>query len=291
MKSVSLFFERHFVFISGEFLGTKLLAVLAHGYGFYGGWCLPRYPGGSSLVCSVLLRVIQMIQEKRGGSLPPTLLIQADNCGRENKNQYAIAFCGWLVDQGFFQEVRLSFLLVGHTHSIIDQRFSIIHRKLKNRAILDMEEMFSSVADLFKDDGFVHHEVVHDIVDWQLFFQGTRHDLQGLGTMRTTINKGRSVHCLRIKKDSDNDVAFDFKEWDSCGVPWTGKWDVPEKPIKIFKSTNFPSKFPIHARNKIANLDKVRTNCTVRYFPSLKRNFCLEITGISTIILLCTFLH
>jgi hypothetical protein len=89
---------------AGEFLATKLLAVLVHGYGFYGGWCLPRYPGGSSLVCSVLFRVIQMIKENRGGTLPPVLLIQADNCGRENKNQHMIAFADGLLTRVSFRK-------------------------------------------------------------------------------------------------------------------------------------------------------------------------------------------
>jgi hypothetical protein len=184
----------------GEFLGTKLLGVLAHGYGFYGGWCLPRYEGGSSLVCTTLLRVIQLIRDRREGSLPPVLLIQADNCGRENKNQFMVAFLGWLVWKGYFKEVRMYFLQVGHTHSIIDQRFSQVHRQIQNRAILDMEEMMDTVSSLFKDDGFVVHEVIEDIADFKRFFNGTRHSLQGLGTLRTTNCKG-TQHTTRVQRD------------------------------------------------------------------------------------------
>lgn len=184
---------------------------------------MPRYPGGSSLVCTVLLRVVQIIREKRGGTLPPVLIIQADNCGRENKNQHVIAFCSWLIEIGFFQEVRLYFLPVGHTHSIIDQRFSQVHRRLQNRAVLDLPGMFDAVGSLFSEDGFVVHEVVDDIIDWQFFFSGLRYELMGLGTMRSTVSKGCSVHALMITRDEDGDVAFKFKEWDSSGVAWAGR--------------------------------------------------------------------
>lgn len=35
-----------------------------------------------------------------------------------------LAYLGWLVENGFFAEARMYFLHVGHTHCIIDQRFS-----------------------------------------------------------------------------------------------------------------------------------------------------------------------
>jgi hypothetical protein len=39
--------------------------------------------------------------------------------------------CATLVAQGYFKEVQLSFLIVGHMHEDIDQRFSIISNTLK----------------------------------------------------------------------------------------------------------------------------------------------------------------
>ena len=246
----------------GEFLATKLLGILTHGYGFYGGWCLPRYEGGSSLICTALLRVIQIIREQRGGSLPPVLLLQADNCGRENKNQYMVAFLGWLIKAGYFREIRLSFLPVGHTHSIIDQRFSQVHKKIQNRVILDPEEMIDIVLPLFKDDGFVTHEMIEDIVDFKKFFGKSRYELQGLGTMRTALDKGRSIHAMRITKDEDGDPAFTFKEWDSSSVEWTGDWKRPDRAIKIFKSYDFEDDFTVLPRMPIANLDKVKEKWT-----------------------------
>ena len=72
------------------------------------------------------MHVIDDVRTRRGGKLPPILRIQVDNCGKENKNQYMFAFCAILVKLRYFAEVYLSFLLVGHTHEDIDQRFKQI---------------------------------------------------------------------------------------------------------------------------------------------------------------------
>uniref|UniRef100_A0A7M5V597 DUF7869 domain-containing protein n=1 Tax=Clytia hemisphaerica TaxID=252671 RepID=A0A7M5V597_9CNID len=49
------------------------------------------------------------------GVLPPVLYVQMDNCWRENKNQFLLAFFAFLVLKRIVKKVRLSYLLVGHT--------------------------------------------------------------------------------------------------------------------------------------------------------------------------------
>ncbi|KAK3098746.1 hypothetical protein FSP39_022657 [Pinctada imbricata] len=68
---------------------------------------------------------------KQVGSLPEILYVQADNCARENKNKFVLAFCELLVRLSVFREVHLSFLQVGHTHEDIDAAFSRISEKLR----------------------------------------------------------------------------------------------------------------------------------------------------------------
>ena len=93
---------------------------------------------------STLLYVIGDVL-RRKGFLPPTLRIQTDNCTRENKNIYMFALCATLVGLGFFQEVELSFLIVGHTHEDIDQRFSCISSTLKRSDVDSLKEMLSLI--------------------------------------------------------------------------------------------------------------------------------------------------
>ena len=53
---------------------------------------------------------------KMKDKLPPTMYIQLDNCGRENKNKYFLGMIMILVKKKIVREVVMSFLMVGHTH-------------------------------------------------------------------------------------------------------------------------------------------------------------------------------
>ena len=65
------------------------------------------------------------------GKLPRVLLLQVDNTCKENKNNTVLPYLALLVHFGVFDYVQVNTLLVGHTHCIIDQRFSVIHRKFR----------------------------------------------------------------------------------------------------------------------------------------------------------------
>ena len=79
------------------------------------------------------------------GALPLILCIQADNCRREYKNKYLLGFSALLVGLGYFEEVWLRFLLIGHTHSDIDQRFSCISHVLKGDDISSVSELLELI--------------------------------------------------------------------------------------------------------------------------------------------------
>lgn len=48
--------------------------------------------------------------------LSPSLLVQMDNCTKNNKSKYNRLIWSALTTKGLFHEVRVSFLTVGHTH-------------------------------------------------------------------------------------------------------------------------------------------------------------------------------
>ena len=76
------------------------------------------------------MKVLCDVKHQRG-RLPHVFCIQADNCGRENKNVYIFGLCATLVAFGFLKEIQLLFLIVGHTHEDIDQRLSYKSSTLK----------------------------------------------------------------------------------------------------------------------------------------------------------------
>ena len=107
--------------IESRYVKTHLCGVLVHGVGLYTDiWIDKHHKHDSNQVVTSIMNVVQDVRNRRGNILPPKLHIQADNCGRENKNQYMFALCAALVVFKYFAEVHLSFLIVGHTHEDID---------------------------------------------------------------------------------------------------------------------------------------------------------------------------
>ncbi len=66
-----------------------------------------------------------------------------DNCVKNNKTQCLLMFLSLLMARDVFEEVKLGFLVVGHTHEDIDGYFSYLLKKL-------MEENNYILANLMK---------------------------------------------------------------------------------------------------------------------------------------------
>jgi hypothetical protein len=75
-----------------------------------------------------------------------------------------------LVALGFFKEIQLSFLIVGHIHEDIDQRFSSISSALKRQDIDSMKELLDVIRSRpTHTEPFVHAEQLECIRDWSKF--------------------------------------------------------------------------------------------------------------------------
>ena len=102
-------------------LATKIMVDIVHGHGV-NMYLLPiDVANGPAESIECLQRTLKHEEEKRGGILPKTLFLQFDNCFRENKNTYMLAYLASLVERGAFDVIYLSFHPVGHTHNECDQ--------------------------------------------------------------------------------------------------------------------------------------------------------------------------
>ncbi len=59
------------------------------------------------------------------------LLFQMDNCVKNNKNRHLLVFVSLLMARDVFEEVKLRFIVVGHTHEDINGCFGYLSKKLK----------------------------------------------------------------------------------------------------------------------------------------------------------------
>jgi hypothetical protein len=115
---------------SDYFLKTKLTSAIVHGHGTYHFWSSPEIKHDTNLSLECLRRtLLKYQQEKRG--LPPVLYLQLDNAP-DNKSKRFLAFIGYLIEKKVFKKIKVSYLIVGHTHEDIDSLFSAISRYFKN---------------------------------------------------------------------------------------------------------------------------------------------------------------
>ena len=157
--------------IEGRYVKTHLCGILVHGEGLYlDVWIDSHHKHENNQVITSIMNVINDIRDRRGGLFPPVLRIQVYNCGRENKNQYICAFCVALVGLGYFAEVCLSFILVGHTHEDIDQRFSVISSTLKHHDIDSMQELMKLIQKKASHiEAFTSAKHLEYVWDWKKF--------------------------------------------------------------------------------------------------------------------------
>lgn len=86
-------------------LRTHISGALVHtrapygklNYAFYD---LLQWSHDCNLVVEVLCQILSDLREH----IPDVLYLQMDNCARENKNQYFLAFCSLLVEKKNIQE-------------------------------------------------------------------------------------------------------------------------------------------------------------------------------------------
>lgn len=96
---------------------------------------------GSNHVIEALHRFLT--RKRKEGPLPPKLFVQLDNCSRENKNKYVLAYMELLVAYQVFDSVECGFLPVGHTHEDVDQAFSTTSSRLRVTNAITLSDLHS----------------------------------------------------------------------------------------------------------------------------------------------------
>ena len=100
-------------------LNNHLTGVIITNGGFASDRCILAYlnsdqfPQDSNKTCTILVDVLKFCQQNLGGKLPRKLYIQTDNCSKDLKNQFLLAFYWILVERNVFEEVIISHMPVG----------------------------------------------------------------------------------------------------------------------------------------------------------------------------------
>lgn len=100
---------------------------------------------GADMIASLMLDVLQESTEVMG-QLPRRLFIQADNTSKETKNTIALYAAAWLLVQlrgTRLQCIEFGYLVVGHTHDLIDAMFAYVSKALAGQDFLSLHEMMN----------------------------------------------------------------------------------------------------------------------------------------------------
>ena len=124
--------------------GFKLMCIYCYGYGFVPYLVHDSQKGGPNLLWTVIWETVCDMRQHYG-YYAEQLHIQLDNTKSENKTYVLISMAAWLVKTGRFKRVRVFFLLVGHTHVIIDQIFGALTTGTKGKELFLPEHLIENI--------------------------------------------------------------------------------------------------------------------------------------------------
>ena len=102
---------------------------------------------GADMIASLMVDVVQEAVAVRG-VIPRRLFFQADNTVKETKNTIFLFAAAWLLIHlkgTRLQTIECGYLVVGHTHDLVDAMFAYISKALVGKSFLSLPEMMGAL--------------------------------------------------------------------------------------------------------------------------------------------------
>ena len=101
---------------------------------------------GGNNVCSLVYKNLEEVGivkewEESGKKPGKSLTLVFDNCGGQNKNNMMLRLPLWLIDIGLYQEVKVVFLIAGHTKNVCDRLFKDLKKDCHKADIFSLKEL------------------------------------------------------------------------------------------------------------------------------------------------------
>ena len=237
---------------SFEAFDSQILGVLVHGAeGFFGYLVDGGCKSGSNATVEGIRRTFMKLagNEERRQHWPPVCFIQLDGCVGDNKNRTVFGYCAWLVAQGHFQRVEVSFLMVGHTHEDIDAIFGVISKFFKrmHTAITTLQDLIGQIWSALTSGGSAAPagctptspvEHMQSTYDWSSFLIGEDDDpnMQEFAKYARQVPDTHRPHHF-VFEMLGGEVKMNYKHFcesdHSDNTLNPGWWNL--HPIKIFR--------------------------------------------------------
>ena len=107
---------------------------------------------GANMIAALLVDML-LESVQRQNCLPRRMFIHADNTAKETKNTIVLYAAIWMLVQmqrTRLQSIEFGYLLVGHTHDLIDAMFAWVGKALVGLDVISLPEMFQALQTRMK---------------------------------------------------------------------------------------------------------------------------------------------
>jgi hypothetical protein len=220
---------------------------------------LPSVSKGGNLICTLLLfSIAASITSDDNSSSSNILWLQCDG-GSENINRYLFAFVAYLVEKGIYKEAYINRMVVGHTHSQIDQLFRSVRGIFAIKSIKSLFGLYKEIHENFKDTFKPVLVFLDCILDFEDFFKDSLYYFRG---------HTRPLQLHFCREGLDNKVRMYYKNYPSQQKEWLGEGGVAGKGIDILKKVPCGLPKPLGPKEWVR--EKIKTDTLQQCAPFMR---------------------
>ena len=125
-----------------------------------------------------------------------------------------MTLCALFVEKGWYREVYLNRLVVGHTHNSIDQMFIAFRKTMRKKNIRDLVEFINEVRAAYPGDSTRPRIVALErCLDWEAWIR--EHQVKDLHGHTDPLG-------FHFKRGQDGVVGFEYKALPAQDSVWLG---------------------------------------------------------------------
>ena len=223
-----------------ETVKYKTTGVLAHGFGYFLYVADPTLSANANLNVEVVYRTLQYMFEILKDPLddritipPDELLLQIDGAS-DNRALVFFMFCELLIRLGMFDSVKVTFLIVGHTHNDIDQKFAPITKALRTETITSVHDLIAAYWAAYPKDKPTSISRITAVSDWTQWLVAG-YGMPFAGCSQRTPDENRP-HQYLLQADGNGGSRCDYKNlaiddalWNTDGIQLLSEMPDPTK--------------------------------------------------------------
>ena len=214
-----------------------------------------QFPQDSNKTITQIHTALVFTQDKLG-QLPRKMMVQTDNCCRDLKNQYLLAYFYLLVDLAVFDEILMSNMPIGHTHNNVDHMFGVLAGHLKKMEIPTFEALKTEIGRIKLDGSF---PIVKELIFTSNF-------LSFIQPYLLPIGGHSSFYQFKIRKE--NNLTRLYVKEDELNADW--KFPMGIKLLSMRPARKLLQVSPFRCET---DYSEIYSSVFKKYFPTLEHKF------------------